>query len=114
MLGIREGLVKKLIENAAISRFLGFAISKNTNGYIKFPDIFGGLIIQWGFFNTPSTSANCTYPIAFPSACFSVIAGNEYNGSATSDINVAAKTSTYWTCRVANNTIDAYWCAFGY
>jgi len=51
-----------------------FTCSKNANGYQKLPT---GLIIQWGRGLTTSDSngiASFTFPIAFPNACFQVVA----------------------------------------
>ena len=50
----------------------------DTNGYICFGSLFGGLIIQWGTAGTTSHFPNkqCTFalPIAFPTACYSALA----------------------------------------
>lgn len=57
----------------------GFAISLTANGYIAFPSWLGGLIVQWGtglyVADTP-----VTFPIAFPSACLTLVAcGTNYD-----------------------------------
>lgn len=45
----------------------------DTNGYVCFGSLFGGLIIQWGmFFNTDGLSA-LTYPIALSSKPWAII-----------------------------------------
>lgn len=56
------------------------------NGYQKLP---GGLIIQWG---TVSAGSSVTFPVAFPSACLSVVAQN------------ISLTSTAWANGVGNIT----------
>lgn len=47
------------------------AISLTENGYIKFPSIMGGLILQWG---KNGGVQSVTFPIAFPNTCLNVIA----------------------------------------
>jgi hypothetical protein len=48
------------------------------NGYVKFA---GGLIMQWGGGATITGKAdNFTFPIAYPNACFGVLAGEGYTG----------------------------------
>ena len=61
---------------------------KATNGYVKFPN---GMICQWGQASgTAGGAATVTYPISFPTACYSfvitcVYAGN-VNGSADATV----------------------------
>jgi len=54
-----------------------FANSLTTNGY---QNLSGGLILQWGSFNTGPLGNNATgsqsFPIAFPSSCLQVIIGS--------------------------------------
>lgn len=50
----------------------GFAILLASNGYITFPSWMGGSIIQWGKLNGSLTPTAESFPIAFPSACYSM------------------------------------------
>lgn len=57
----------------------GFTISTGQNGYIKFPDWLGGLIIQWGIVSITGTAATWTFPISFPNAIYYVNGINNWN-----------------------------------
>lgn len=59
--------------NASISStaFANPASSVNANGYVEFPS---GVIMEWGSGNISGGNANVTFPIAFPSGCFSFTA----------------------------------------
>ena len=53
-------------------------------GYVKFA---GGLILQWGRAATSTGKAdNFTFPIAFPNACFGLLAGENSTGGWDSGI----------------------------
>lgn len=51
---------------------LGFVVLLAANGYIKFPSIFRGFMIQWGTASTVSGTVNFTFPTTYPSACVAV------------------------------------------
>jgi hypothetical protein len=76
-----EKLQDKISQSAADLRYPLSASFNNlvsSNGYQKFP---GGLIIQWGTSSTlpntgtPESTISQTFPIAFPTAVFSVTTG---------------------------------------
>jgi len=55
----------------------GLTLSLTANGYIKFPDWVGGLVIQWGIWQAGGTTGfphAFFFPIAFPNNAFSVAA----------------------------------------
>lgn len=61
----------------------GFAISLTANGYIKFPNFLGGLIIQWAAASADvsvgagsATTQTITFPLAFPNQIFRSISGS--------------------------------------
>jgi hypothetical protein len=61
---------------ATVMSYFGFAISLAANGYIKFPSILGGWIVQWGLvpaIAVGASSASVIFPIAFPVSNFGVI-----------------------------------------
>lgn len=60
---------------------LGFAVLLSGNGYIKFPDWMGGLIIQWGTGLTLGGSGTWVYPIAFPNAALQAFATQDGGAS---------------------------------
>lgn len=50
-------------------------------GYYKLP---GGLIVQWGFgLMASSTTTTFTFPLTFPTSCFSVVVSNRENSAYT-------------------------------
>lgn len=60
-------LIKLLLDASGVKYLI------DTNGYVCFGSLFGGLIIQWGmFFNTDGLSA-ITYPIALSSKPWAII-----------------------------------------
>jgi len=62
-------LDKWVIQNPAT--FAQFTSSLSGNGYQKLPN---GLIIQWGSATTSGGGASVSFPIAFPTQCYAVIA----------------------------------------
>ena len=75
-------LIKLLLDASGVKYLI------DTNGYVCFGSLFGGLIIQWG--NQENGSTSCTLPIAFSTQKFKAI-GIHIGGNS---INVIAL-STY-------------------
>lgn len=78
------------------------------SGYQVFP---GGLCIQWGYKSSSgAASTTLTFPIAFPTACKSVILGAQ-----NADVYVSsAPTTTTVDVARASGGFTFYWVAFGY
>lgn len=92
-------------------------VSKTTSGYAKLPS---GIIIQWGSKNssvTSGTAITASYPIAFPTAAFAVLAQHANSGSPSekSMINLYLWTTTTFTYNLsASGTQGITWLAVGY
>lgn len=108
---------------ATIAAAAGFAVSFATNGYIKFPSWFGGLILQWGSLSVTSGAAgvggtaNGSFPVAFPSQALFITG---YHNSADSNyLNAAVfalSASTYQVgliSGVSSLTRNVSWIAIG-
>ena len=97
---------------AAQNSFTGTNQSLSATGYQRIPS---GIIIQWG--TTATTNQNVTFPIAFPSACTSVVSIGTSGGSGReSRVNSLSTTSFNLAsdaCCV-NNSVSASWIAVGY
>lgn len=91
-----------------------FGASLATNGYQKLPS---GLIIQWGSFsytNGSNTSSSVTFPIAFPTACLQVIAGQLGSSALQGSPSVVSKTKTGVVILHNTDNLSQVWIAIGY
>lgn len=52
---------------------LGFAASFAARGYVAFPTWLGGVVIQWGAESPIAVDQSYTFPMAFPTACYSIV-----------------------------------------
>lgn len=79
-----------------LSSLASFAKSLNTNGYQKLP---GGLMIQWGTFNsTVDTAETFSWATAFSSACYVAIGSfASGTGSGTYPLTITTITTTGFT-----------------
>lgn len=72
-----------------------FAKGINSNGYQKLPS---GLIIQWGRVSVGADASNVTFPLAFPSNCFSLVSDRYGLADNTADLGVLSYSSTGFSC----------------
>ena len=102
---------------------LGFAYSFTTNGYIKFPNWLGGLIIQWGqSAMTSDDTAIITFPIAFPNGALNYLAtlGSKLDGTYSHSIGIGPTETPKTTAKVTITSTGAplltgfNWLVFGY
>jgi hypothetical protein len=69
---------------ATLAATAGFSGLFGSNGYIKLPIWFGGLIIQWGTATVSGlASQSFSFPLAFPTSCLQIV-GSDIGGSTTS------------------------------
>ena len=100
--------------NILLTSLASFAKSLNSNGYQKFP---GGLIIQWGYSAISASSTTVTFPIAFSSACYCVVA-TSYAAADTGGVDFAPAVKTLpTTTQVEMSTYTSvdgfFWIAIG-
>jgi len=107
------GLLKKLSwSNLKSALTLGFNASFATNGYIKFPDLLGGFIIQWG--SVSAGVSPITYPLAFPNnALYSIVQPQINNGGTASWSAFFTGTLTQTSFTRGNSGPAAIWIAIG-
>jgi hypothetical protein len=104
----------------SIATAAGFAASMTTPGYVKFPSWLGGLVIQWGVVSGIASGGNgvVTFPIAFPTQIFSLVASGNATGLTTAPVTQAAAAAinsasqgTLYNYTDRANSIS--WVAFG-
>lgn len=78
--------------------------ANSSNGYVKLPN---GLYIQWGVYTNTGSHGDytVTFPIAFPSYCFTVVTsiGEEYD-----DVAIASYGANYTRTRTSFQTFSSY------
>lgn len=105
-------LIKLLLDASGVKYLI------DTNGYVCFGSLFGGLIIQWGTAGTTSHFPNkqCTFalPIAFPTACYSALATDTGSSTVTYGVGITSKNVlTVYSSVEASNWGLAYVLAIG-
>lgn len=103
---------KALTPATLVAALQGGNQSLAANGYQKLP---GGLIIQWGYSTAGQTETVVTFPVAFPTACRSIVLGN-YGLSSTSTEPIACRiiSTTQFGISSTLNGDAAYWFAIGH
>ena len=90
----------------------GFTVSTASLGYQKLPS---GEIEQWG--HTPATLSTSpttiTFPIPFPTACFVVVATDDFAGGNARIISVISVSTTGFSIRADGTGNGAWWRALG-
>lgn len=99
---------------SAIATAAGFAISLTTNGYVKFPSFLGGVLIQWGENNAPTTAATYSFPIAFPTDCKGIICSNPVGGGAVNIAKSSYLSTTQYQLERTSNAAIVKFIAIGY
>jgi hypothetical protein len=74
--------------------------SATANGYTWLPN---GILLQWGTVSANVTVGDATFPVAFPTTCFSVTANRRVAG-ANGFVIIAGQNTTVAQIRTANNT----------
>jgi hypothetical protein len=95
----------------------GFSVLKAQNGYLVFPSWLGGVVVQWGYTAADASSKTITFPVAFPSACRSVVCSSmrNQNGGVGSDHAVKTAPTASNVVLSLNSGLDGvYWVAWGY
>jgi hypothetical protein len=101
----------------------GFAISLNSEGYIKLPSILGGLVIQWG--TGPIIGGGATayvyFPIGFLNQAFTVVLSAQYTSGHTAiqsvlngSISTVGFTATSGNGGETDGMAPFNWIAIGY
>lgn len=85
------------------------ASSYGTGGYFN---LGFGLIIQWGQL-TPGSGQSITFPLAFPTACLSVVVSQSDNTAASTNPSAYSWSKTGFTAYVASGQ-TATWIAIGH
>lgn len=92
---------------------LGFASSLTTNGYIKFPNWLGGLIIQCGNISH-GTTVSVSFPIAYPTKCASVVCIQSNADNILATYGVLLISSLGFSSRCSRTDTAATYISIGY
>lgn len=82
-------LIKMLLDASGVKYLI------DTNGYVCFGSLFGGLIIQWGIAGAVNHFQNKKYtftlPIAFTTICYSALATDTGSATVTYGVEITSK-----------------------
>ena len=104
---------------SALEIFNGFHLGTADSDYMKLPDFLGGFIVQWGYNSSTSNPVTISFPIAFPTKCFSVVATTDASTSGLTEVvMIASKTTSGFEWNGArdntSNYVFGWWIAIGY
>jgi len=104
---------------SALEIFNGFHLSTADSDYMKLPDFLGGFIVQWGYNSSTSNPVTISFPIEFPTKCFSVVATTDASTSGLTEVvMIASKTTSGFEWNGArdntSNYVFGWWIAIGY
>ena len=103
---------KYITASATVNRILtATALSKATNGYVKFGN---GIIIQWGGIASGSTSRTINLSTAFSNGDYTVVIGERRGDVPTRNIVVSARNTTSFNVLLGDNSTSGNWLAIGY
>lgn len=106
-----DSLMGKLVKLIFDATGVQYNIAQN--GYIKFGDLFGGLIIQWGFPYCSGNNLVVTFPIGF-NVLLSIV--ESHKADTLSDFKTATivkPNETGFTINTNSNGYVFYYIAFG-
>jgi len=103
---------------SAAEIFSGFHLGTADSDYMKLPDFLGGFIVQWGYNSSTSNPVTITFPTAFPTKCFSVVATTDASTSGLTEVvMIASKTTSGFEWNGArdntSNYVFGWWIAIG-
>lgn len=97
-----------------MSSFTGSNVLQAPTGYLRLP---GGLVIQWGGYSGGGFGPTMTFPLAFPTQCFAVVACSSNGGNSTAEsVSVTSLTRFSFLARQVQSTGVSsafYWIAIG-
>ena len=104
---------------SAAEIFSGFHLGTADSDYMKLPDFLGGFIVQWGYNSSTSNPVTITFPTAFPTKCFSVVATTDASTSGLTEVvMIQSKTKSGFEWNGArdntSNYVFGWWIAIGY
>ena len=100
----------------SLANLSSFGKALSQNGYQKLP---GGLYVQWGFQSITASSMTITFPIQFPTACFTVVptlySPNDISGvQSTVAIKSVPTTNSVSLSTPTGQGFGVYWVAYGH
>ena len=89
-------LIKLLLDASGVKYLI------DTNGYVCFGSLFGGLIIQWINSSPSSTTNTVAFPTSYSSAAFAVVGSSTDNANPVSAYSITTTGFSYNIGRASN------------